>query len=87
MARNLWDNEYFRYAGTCRHCGRKEEWVVEKRGDREWASMATCCQGYSKGFFLAHCKDCQNQAIFDLTAVQAEGPPECLVDTETTRED
>ncbi len=70
MPKSLKDKKYYRYAGKCRHCGRREEWVVDRSG-MDYASFYRVTRDNHFPAFICHCEGCGNQAVFDLTAISA----------------
>ena len=67
----LSDDGYRRYAGTCRNCGYPGVWVA---GDMEtlYADFYRMVRGNMFPAFIAHCDGCENQAVFNLTALSAD---------------
>ncbi len=66
------DKEYFRYAGKCRHCGFENEWVVEKKAKKHRV-FAKYVQEQLYPNFIEYCGDCENMAVYELTAYQKRG--------------
>lgn len=69
--RNLDDPNYYRYAGTCKHCGFHCVWSMSK-GDM---SLLVFYNGIRQNHFpewIAYCEGCNNEAVFELTAIQRQ---------------
>lgn len=72
--KSLRDPKCYRYAGKCRHCGAKNEWVVD-RSSMEWVRFYSLTKENHFPQFINYCEDCDNEAVFDLTAISARPNP------------
>ena len=66
------DVDRYRVAGQCRHCGFREEWVIEIP---DLSTRKTILDAYFP-VFMRYCDECNNMAVFDLTAFTAIGHEE-----------
>ena len=64
--KNLFDDKYHLYAGKCKHCGHKEEWIVGKA--MSWQDFSAVIELNKFPQFIEACPECNNLAVFDLTA-------------------
>lgn len=57
----------YRYAGKCRHCGWSEQWVAGP--SMTWEDFYRVTKSQCFPSFIVHCESCDNQAVYDLTAI------------------
>jgi hypothetical protein len=63
------DEKNYKYAGRCRQCGFYCEWIGGHKKTTDYQGFYERIRDNYFPSFLADCENCDNEAVFDLTAL------------------
>jgi hypothetical protein len=64
--------DHYKYAGKCRNCGFHCSWVSLKKSETTYRRFFELTWANFYPQFIAFCENCDNEAVFDLTAISKQ---------------
>ena len=66
------NDEYWRYAARCKHCGQITECAVDQSNFPNWYDFKAVILLHYYPTFMRTCEYCNNEAVFELTAISKD---------------